>query len=479
MTDTVTMTIHDIAPLIERREVSPVGLTREVLDRIQRLDSRLHAFVTVGAEQALAEAEAAEAEIAAGKYRGPLHGVPLGIKDNIAVRGWPTTNASPLMTDFVTDYDAAVVERLREAGAVIVGKNNMHEWAMGSTCDTGPFGAVHNPWDESRVPGGSSGGSAAAVSASLIFGSVGTDGMGSIRMPSSYCGVVGLKPTYGLVSRFGELPPTSSTTDHLGPIAKDVRDAALMLNVLAGHDGRDPTSVESAAKDYTASLEQGVKGVRIGVPGNFFFDKVWPEIRSAVERAVNLLVEAGASRRDVRIPSLQYMHLISPAQVGEARAFLLPYALRGPGGFGDPSIWERVIAGEFTRTTDTIQALRLRNQIREEFLAVLEEVDVLAVPTTITPAFPIDHRGELPGGYADANSGATLLTFPFNMVGMPAISLPCGFTSDGLPIGLMLAGRHWEDDLVLRAARAYERASDTGYAISPSMTGARQDEPIA
>lgn len=470
MSDVAKLTIHELAPLIEQRQVSPLDVTREALDRVERLDDRLHAFTLVSTERAMAEAQAATDEIARGGYRGPLHGVPLGIKDNIAVRGWPTTNGSPLMTDHVTDYDASVVERLRAAGAIIVGKNNMHEWAMGSTCAGGPFGTVHNPWEESRVPGGSSGGSAAAVSASMIYGSVGTDGMGSIRMPSSYCGVVGLKPTYGLVSRFGELPPTSSTTDHLGPITKDVRDAAIMLNVLAGHDPKDPTSIPSSGKDYVAGLEGGVRGLRVGVPQNFFFDRALPEVRDAVGRAVEALVSLDAQVREVRIPSLQYMHLITPAQVGESRAFLLPLVRMGRHAFADQSIWDRVVVGEFVRTADTLKAARLRNLMRREFLDVMGEADVLAVPTTITPAFPID-ESDLPGGHGDANSGATLLTFPFNMIGMPAISVPCGFTENGLPIGLMLAGRHWEDDVVLRTAYAYEQAATGGYVAPPIATG--------
>jgi aspartyl-tRNA(Asn)/glutamyl-tRNA(Gln) amidotransferase subunit A len=466
MNDVATMTIHELAPLIQRREVSPVEVTRDALERIAALDARLHSFITIRAERALDDARAAEEEVARGNYRGPFHGIPLGIKDNIAVAGWPATNGSALMTDNIPDYDATVVERLRQAGAVIVGKNNMHEWAMGSTCD-GPFGTVHNPWDESRVSGGSSGGSAAAVSASLIYGSVGTDGMGSIRMPSCYCGVVGLKPTFGLVSRFGELPPTSSTSDHLGPIVKDVTDAAMMLNVLAGADSRDPTSIPSAPTDYTADLGRGVAGLRIGVPQNFFFDRAIPPVRDAVHRAIEVLVSLGATTREVQMPSLAYMHLITPAQVGESRAFLLPFALRGPQSFTDQSIWERTIVGEFTRTADMAKAARLRSLIRQEFLAAMEQVDLLAMPTTVSPAFPIDYQNALPAAFTEANLGTTLLTFPFNMVGTPAISVPCGFAPDGLPIGLMLAGRHWEDALVLRAAYAYEQAGTGGYTVPP------------
>lgn len=468
MSELATMTIHQLGPVIRRREVSPVQVAHEALDRVARLDERLRAFITVRPEQALAEARTAEEEIARGNYRGPLHGVPLAIKDNIAVAGWPTTNGSALMTDNVTDYDATVVQRLRGAGAVIVGKTNLHEWAMGGSCSNGPFGTVRNPWDETRVPGGSSGGSAAAVSASLVYGSVGTDGMGSIRTPSSYCGVIGLKPTYGLVSRFGELPPTSSTSDHLGPIAKDVRDAAILLNALAGHDPKDPTSIPSAPKDYTEGIDRGVAGLRVGVPQDFFFEEASPEVQHLVRQAIDVFGSLGAEIRAVRLPSVHYMPLVVAATSSESNAFLLPFALRGPQQFADQTIWERVIVGQLVRTADMLKAARLRSRIRQEFAAAMEEADILATPTNVTPAFPIDVGGTLPGGKPQGNLAiTTTLTSPLNLVGMPALSVPCGFTSDGLPVGLMLAGRHWEDEIVLRAAHSYERAATGGYAIPP------------
>src|SRR6266542_4254641 len=433
MSEIARMTVHELAPLIERREVSPVEVTREALDRIDALDQRLRAFVTVRHEQAFAAAQAAEAEIGSGTYRGPWHGLPLGIKDNIAVAGWPTTNASALMTDNITEYDATVVARLRAAGSVIVGKNNLHEWAMGGTCVKSAFGPVHNPWNESCVPGGSSGGSAAAVSASLIFGSVGTDNKGSIRMPAAYCGVVGIKPTYGLVSRFGQLPATTATTDHLGPIAKDVRDAALMLNVLAGHDPLDPSSLASEARDYTVGLGDGVAGVRIGVPRNFYFELATPEVADIVNKGIAALAAVGAEIVEVDIPSLQYMSLTDPAWVNEIRSFLLPFAKEGPRNFADRTVWERVVLGELVRAADIVKALRLRSVIESEFQAAMQKVDVLAMPTSATPA----------------------------------VSVPCSFTAGGLPVGLTIAGRHWEEALVLRVAYAAEQATTGGYLAPP------------
>jgi aspartyl-tRNA(Asn)/glutamyl-tRNA(Gln) amidotransferase subunit A len=454
-------TIHELAPLIARREVSPVELTKEMLERIRATDDRLHTFITVDPDKALAEARSAEEEIARGRYRGPLHGIPMGIKDNIAVAGWPTTNGSALMTDNVTDYDATAVARLRQAGAVIVGKNNMHEWAMGGTSVPSAFGSVHNPWDETRVPGGSSGGSAAAVSASLIYASIGTDNKGSVRNPASFCGIVGHKPTYGLVSRFGQLPATSANTDHIGPLTKDVTDAALMMNVLAGYDPQDPTSIPSEPKDYAAGLGQGVKGLRIGVVRNFFFEQASEEVCRSVEAAIAVLGSLGAEVRDVQIPSLQYMTLAEPAWVNELRSYLLPFLPRGRQAFADPFIWDRVVLSELVRTADTLKALRLRSLILREFQEAFEQVDLLATPTNVTPAFPIEdsevHRA------ATLASASVTLTAPHNLTGHPVISVPCGFSQDGLPIGLSLAGRFREDERVLRAAYAYEQAATGGY----------------
>jgi aspartyl-tRNA(Asn)/glutamyl-tRNA(Gln) amidotransferase subunit A len=468
MSELATMTIRQLAPLIESRQVSPVEVTTEALARLEALEPRLNAFISVRAEQALGEARAAEAEIGQGRYRGPLHGIPVGIKDNIAMTGAPTTCASRLMADQVTEYDATVVERLREAGAVFVGKNNLHEWAMGSTSAGGGWGTVHNPWDESRVPGGSSGGSAAAVSASVIYGSVGTDGHGSIRIPAAYCGIVGLKPSYGLVSRFGELPPTLSPNDHLGPLTKDVADAAIMLNALAGYDLRDPTSLRSTPKDYTADLGRGVEGLRVGVPENFFFDPATPEVRAAVMRAVGTLASLGAEIVQVRLNWLEHTGVLHAAMITEAQPFLLPFARQGPSAFADEVIWERTVVREFLRATDVMRARRLVGNLRQEYRATMARADLLAVPTAASPAFPIAARdsAEYEAFKRDA-ALATWLTFPLNMIGGPAVSIPCGFSAEGLPIGLTLAGRQWEDDLVLSAAYAYEQAATGGYAAPP------------
>jgi len=453
------MTIHELAPRIQRREVSPVEVTQQVLDRIEALDGRLHSFITVRGEEAMDAARSAERSIVAGNYLGPLHGVPLGIKDNIAVAGWPTTNASQLMCDFITDYDATVVSRLRAAGAIIVGKNNMHEWALGGTSAYSAFGAVHNPWDEARVPGGSSGGSAAAVSASLIYASVGTDYKGSIRIPASFCGVVGLKPTQGLVSRFGQLPATSANTDHLGPIARDVLDAALLLNVLAGYDPNDPTSIDSPDRDYLDGIDRGVAGLRIGVPRAHCFELASEEVRAVVQEAIEVLGSLGAAIVDVSIPSLQHVPVLEAAWVDEGQAYLLPFARHGP--FADLGNRYRIVLNEFVRRSDVAKAGRVRTMIQQEYQAALAQVDLLAMPTNVSTPFLIAEAAAAPPARNPAR-----LTMWLNLVGAPTISVPCGF-SEGLPVGLMLAGRHWEDDVVLRAAYAYEQAATGGYKMPP------------
>lgn len=475
MNDIAALTIHELAPRIESRELSPVDVVGECLRRIDELDPQLHSFVRYWPDEAVAAAEAAATEIADGGYRGPLHGIPVSIKDNLAVAGWPTTNGSALMADHITDFDATVVRKLREAGAIVVGKNNLHEWARGVNCTGGPFGTVHNPWDLTRVPGGSSGGSAAAVSASLVYGAVGTDGKGSIRIPASFCGVVGLKPTYGLVSRFGQLPPTSMLVDHVGPIAKDATDAAILLQAMAGDDPADPMSGSWTPIDYSAELTGRIEKVRVGVPENFFFDQSSAEVEAVVRAAIDVLVKLGAAVRPVRIPSLRHMHLVDAALLSESYGPVRRALAQGPKAFADETIWERAVVGSLVRTQDTVQAARLHNLIRREFVEVMEDVDLLAVPTTPTPAFPIDEPDVAPGESTREQSPVTALTLPHNISGMPAISLPCGFVAGGLPVALMLGGRFGEDHVVSQGAYAYEQATSGGYRPPPitSTVGGR------
>jgi aspartyl-tRNA(Asn)/glutamyl-tRNA(Gln) amidotransferase subunit A len=466
--------IHALAPRLARGELSPVEVTKAALAAIAALEPHLNAFIRVEPSAALAAAHAAEAEIRGGRYRGPLHGIPVGIKDNLAVAGWPTTNASRAMADHVTDYDAAAVERLRAAGAIVVGKNNMHEWAKGGTCAGGPFGAVHNPWALDCIPGGSSGGSAAAVSAGEVFASLGTDGMGSIRQPAGLCGVVGYKPTQGLVSRFGELPPTSVSHDHVGPLCRTVADVALVLSAIAGHDPRDPASVRTEPRDYAAALDGGVRGLRMGIPENYFFDDLDPEVEAAVRGAADTLARLGAAVRPVSLPLIEYAYVSSGLITNESSAFHRPLVLGGPDAYWDQDVRYRLLAQEFLLARHVDLARRVRNRVRAELNRVMADLDLLVAPVTPVPAYPagaVEVRSgdrtldlTVPGAEHRVITG---LTSPFNTTGSPVISLPCGLHSTGKPIGVQLVGRHWQDAVVLRAAHAFEQAAGVGYRVPP------------
>jgi aspartyl-tRNA(Asn)/glutamyl-tRNA(Gln) amidotransferase subunit A len=467
-------TIAELAPLVASRNVSPVEVTRAVLERITALEPQLNAFITLTADDALAAARAAEAEIQAGRYRGPLHGVPVAVKDNIAVAGHLTTCGSKALAEHVTDYDATVVTRLREAGAVVVGKTNLHEWAMGGTCTVGYYGGVHNPWDVRCTPGGSSGGSAATVSAGGAYAGLGTDGWGSVRMPAALCGIVGLKPTQGLVSRWGELPVTSTSIDHIGPLCRTVTDTALVLNALAGHDPRDPTSLRSEPKDYAALLDGGIRGLRVGVPENYFFDDVDPEVERAVRQALDTLLGLGAEVRPVTMPLADYTFLTFTLIANDALEFQRSIALHQPDAYYDTEIRYRLLAQNLLLARDMQNAQRARNLIRARWREMMAEVDLLVTPTVAVPAFTAGAKSVPYGDRAfdltqpiAASRLVTRLTSPFNVSGMPTVSVPCGFSGRGMPIGLQLTGRSWQDDVVLRAAYTYEQAAGIGYQGPP------------
>ncbi|MQF86756.1 MAG: amidase [SAR202 cluster bacterium] len=475
MKDLLYKSITEIAPLIKARKVSPVELTIASLEQIRNTDSKLNAFPVVKEEEALASARYAEAEISSGNYLGPLHGIPVGLKDNIAVQNWVTTCGSPILREHVTDYDAAVVERLRAAGAIIIGKNNMHEWALAGSCTYSVFGTIHNPWNINHTSGGSSGGSAAAVSAGQVFLSVGTDARASIRNPASYCGIVGHKPSTGLVSRYGELPPTSSWYMVIGPLARTVSDAALAMDALAGYDSRDPNSLSLNQKKYFDSLNQGLEGLRIGLVTNYFFDDTTDEVEKAVLLASEAFTQMGASLKEVQIPSIRHMQLIEPSFESENKSWLLDYALTRGEDFLHQDIRFRILAGAFARTIDHERASRLLSQIRWEVNNIFEDVDILLTPTNSTPAYALTEPNvQLKNDLVDVESAngqsrvTTRLTVPFNALGLPAISIPCGFASNGMPIGMQLIGRHSEDETILNAAANFESRVGPGYLI-PQM----------
>ncbi|MDE0375591.1 MAG: amidase [bacterium] len=476
MSDSIALaSISEVASRISAGEVSPVDLVSRTLDRIRTLDPVLRAYVTVFEEEALAGARVAADEIASGNHRGPLHGIPVAVKDNVAVAGHPTTNGSVLWADHKTDFDAEVVTRLRRAGAILLGKNNMHEWGMGGTCKDMHFGTVRNPWDPARIPGGSSGGSAAAVSAGMAWAAVGTDGWGSIRTPASYCGVVGLMPTHGLASRFGELPPTSSWHHTIGPITRTVEDAATLLDVMAGHDPKDPTSIHSGFEgSYRDGLARGTGRLRVGLPGSYFFDDALAEVEETVRDAARVLEDLGAEVEEVDLSAFYEIPLALAAAQHESQSLLLPHALARPDGFATPEIRYRILAGEFVSAADHRRGLQVRNEIRAGVARVFEAVDVVLTPCNSTVAFPIDarHVGIGGGRCIDLDQpGAqsrltTRLTLPWNMAGVPAISIPSGRYVDGLPVGLQLSSRRLHEPLLLRVAAAYEAAAG-GYRPPP------------
>ena len=466
--DLEDLTIIEAARRIEARELSPVELTRAYLERIDRLDPELNTFVTLTREQALADAARAEADVAAGRYVGALHGIPVSIKDSLATAGVRTTAGAKHLSDWVPDEDATVVSRLKQAGAVVLGKTNMHEWAAGCTTINPYYGTTRNPWDRNRVSGGSSGGSAASVAAGLALGSIGTDNAGSVRNPASLCGVVGLKATYGRVSRAGGVAGTGGySTDHFGPLTRTVRDSALMLQAIAGHDPKDPLSSDAPVPDFCALLGEGVAGLRVGIVRDYFDELAVDEVKEAVAGAVELLESLGMSVQELSVP---YTEHIAMVQLVTARAENLspaePFLRTRPRDYS-PELLYRQVRALALPAHSYVTAQRVRRLICEAFDRAFEEVDVIVSPAVSMPAETIEEceRGyvETPAGripLADARgTRGTLCTIPFNVTGAPAVSVPCGFSSQGLPIGLQIAAPHFQEPTLLKVAHAYEQAA--------------------
>ena len=466
--DLEDLTIAEAARRVEGREVSPVELTRAYLERIDRLDPDLNTFVTVMREQALADAGRAEADITAGRYRGSLHGIPVSIKDSLATAGVRTTAGAKHLSDWIPDEDATVVARLKQAGAVILGKTNMHEWAAGCTTINPFYGTTRNPWDRARVSGGSSGGSAASVAASLALGSIGTDNAGSVRNPASLCGVVGLKATYGRVSRVGGVAGTGGySTDHFGVLTRTVRDSALMLQAIAGIDPKDPLSSDAPVPDFSSLLGEGVAGLKIGIIRDYFDDLAVDEVKEAVADAVEMLESLGMSVHELSVP---YMEHVPMVQLVTARAENLSPAdsfLRTRPRDYSPELLYRQVRALALPAHAYVTAQRVRRLICEAFDRAFEQVDVIVSPAVSMPAETIE---ECQQGYVETAGGriplqdargtrGTLCTIPFNVTGAPAISVPCGFSAQGLPIGLQIAAPHFEEPLLLQDAHAYEQAA--------------------
>jgi aspartyl-tRNA(Asn)/glutamyl-tRNA(Gln) amidotransferase subunit A len=453
------LTVAKIAPLVRKKRVSPVELTEFFRERIHRLQPKLNAFITVTDDLARKQARQAEREIMKGKYRGPLHGIPISLKDLFYTAGIRTTAGSKILRNFVPQENAFVVDRLLAGGAVLLGKTNLHEFAYGVTNNNPHYGPVHNPWDPGRVPGGSSGGSAAAVSSALGIASLGTDTGGSIRIPSAACGVVGLKPTRGLVPLQGVIPLAFSL-DHVGPICRSVEDTALMMETIAAPGGPNAGNWPQVGHLFTRSLRGGVKKTRIGIPKQYFFDRLQKEVREFVLTACAGLSQLGAELREVEFKGMkEAAPLVGVITVGEALSYHWKWLRSRARDYGS-DVRERMEANRNQRTIEYLQAQEKRRMYRQAFEKVFDSVDVVAAPTLpVLP--PFIGQKEISWGRTREDVRAALLrmTRPGNLTGLPAISLPCGFTADNLPVGLQLLGRHYDEATLLRVAYAYEQAT--------------------
>ena len=449
--DPTTLGIAGAQRLIRSGALSPRELVDAYLERIGRFDARLNAFVTVTGEQAAARAGELEAELAAGRWRGPLHGIPIALKDNIDTAGVLTTASSAVFADRVPDEDAAVVTRLEAAGAVVIGKLNMHEFAYGATSAFAHIGPVRNPWDVDRIPGGSSGGSGAAVAARLCAGALGTDTGGSVRIPAAHCGIVGLKATYGLASIRG-IVPLSVSLDHVGPMCRSVADAALMLQAMAGYDPRGIASIAADLPDYAAALVRRTSALRLGVPRALFYEDVDPQIAAAVERALGVLSNLTANTRGVALPALpQNRPTGAEAYAYHAELLAERRALY------DPSTLARIEPGAEVSAADYVRGQYELKLVRKAIAHVFDDVDLLVTPTLPRLPIEVEEARESP---LEATRILARNTSPFNVYGIPAISVPCGFSREGLPIGLQISGPALGEVDVLALAHAYEQATD-------------------
>ena len=471
------LTIHEASILLRKREISSLELTRALLDRIAAIDDQVKAYITVTPDTAMAQAREADDRRSAGE-ENPLLGIPLAIKDIICTKGITTTCGSKMLHNFVPPYDATVMRHLYEAGMVLLGKTNLDEFAMGSSTENSAFFPTHNPWDLTRVPGGSSGGSAAAVAAQEAPGALGTDTGGSVRQPAALCGLVGLKPTYGRVSRYG-LVAFASSLDQVGTLTKDALDAALLLNVIARHDPLDSTSVEVPTPDYTASLNQGVQGLRIGIPREYFSAGIQPEVEVAVREAIRALESLGAVTQEVSLPHTDYAlptyYLIAPAEASSnlARYDGVKYGYAYPDaadiwdlyrktrqhGFGS-EVKRRIMLGTYALSAGYydayyLKAQKVRTLIKKDFDAAFESCDVLIAPTSPSVAFRIGEKVADPLQMYLSD----IFTLSLNLAGLCGVSIPCGF-AQGLPVGLQIIGKPFDEAGILRVAHTYQQATD-------------------
>ena len=450
--------VEELAPLLKNKTISPVELTEAVLNQAEQTQDTINAYIDIYREDALNKAKEAEQEITSGNYRGMYHGIPMGIKDIIYMKDKVTTMASKIHQDFVSDFDATVVRKLAEAGVVITGKVSLHEYAWGITNNNPHFGPVRNPWNTDKIPGGSSGGSGAAVAADAAIASLGTDTAGSIRIPSSACGIVGLKQTYGRVSKYGVFP-LAWTLDHVGPMTKTVKDAAGLLQITAGFDHKDPTTVNTPVDDYLGGITGNVEDLVIGVNEDYFFHRVDSKVEKLVRDAIQTLVEKGAKVKEVKIPALQYAEwaeLIT--SLSEASAIHHTDLKNRPDDFGN-DIRMLFELGELPTAVEYLQAQQVRRQLKQDFNKAFEEVDVLAAPTLpVLPNDIGDDFADINGEKVDLINNIIRFMGPENLTGLPALTVPCGL-SDGLPVGLQLIGPAFRETTILNAGYAVEQTN--------------------
>jgi aspartyl-tRNA(Asn)/glutamyl-tRNA(Gln) amidotransferase subunit A len=479
-------TIHEVAADLKAKKLSSVELTNKVMDHLEKVEPLVQSFITVTRKEALAQAAEADKRLASGKDITSLAGIPIALKDLLCTKGVRTTCASRMLETFVPPYNATVVEKLNAVGAVSVGKTNMDEFAMGSSTETSFYKKTKNPWNINCVPGGSSGGSASSVSADQAFGSLGSDTGGSIRQPAALCGIVGLKPTYGRVSRYG-LIAFASSLDQIGPMTKDVEDCALMLGAIAGHDAKDSTSANVPVPDYLAEMKKSIKGLKIGIPKEFFPSEMNREVSVAVQNAISQLKHLGAEVVEVSLPhspySLAAYYVLAPSEASSnlARYDGVRYGLRIPGeniiemysktraaGFG-PEVKRRIMLGTYALSSGYydayyLKAQKVRRLIKEDYDKAFAQVDIIATPTAPNPAFRFGEKTDDPlTMYLE-----DIFTISINIAGVPALSVPCGLSKGELPIGLQLIGKPFDEATLLRAAWAYEQATEW-HKHKPSM----------
>ena len=474
--DITNLTVHELKEKLDKKETTISEINKAYVERIKEKEPEVNAFVTVLAEDALKKAQEVEKKVNNGEIKTPLAGIPIGIKDNICTKGVKTTCSSKMLENFTSPYDATVMEKINSENLITLGKLNMDEFAMGASTEYSAFKKTCNPWDLNKVPGGSSGGSAAAVAAGLVPWALGSDTGGSVRQPASFCGVVGLKPTYGLVSRYG-LVAFASSLDQIGPITKDVRDSAMLLNIIAGHDEKDTTSLNIEKKDYTKALKNDVKGLRIGIPKEYFGEGINKEVKEALEKAIEEYKAMGAIVEECSIPIAEYAlatyYIIACAEASSnlGRFDGIRYGYRTSNfknlrdifinsrteGFGK-EVKRRIILGTYVLSSGYYDAYykkaqQVRTLVKKEFDKAFEKYDILITPTAPTVAFDIGKRSNNPLEMYLAD----ICTVSINIAGLPGISIPCGVDSEGMPIGMQIVGKHFAEETILNAAYTYEQ----------------------